>query len=36
MPFYEMIMLCKVGESAAMATLVKNVSTTILQEGGKS
>eukprot|EP00347_Sterkiella_histriomuscorum_P012200 403369512 len=34
MPFYEMIMLCKVGESQAMATLVKNVSTTILQQGG--
>lgn len=35
MPFYELIMLCKVGESAAMGTLVKNVSAAILQEGGK-
>ena len=36
MPFYELIMLCKVGESGNMATLVKNVSSTILQEGGKN
>ena len=35
MPFYEMIMLCKVGESSAMGTLVKNVTSAILQEGGK-
>ena len=34
MPFYELILLCKVGESGAMGTLVKNVSSTILQEGG--
>ncbi len=34
MPFYELIMLCKVGESAAMGTLVKNVSATILEQGG--
>lgn len=35
MPFYELIMLCKIGESHAMGTLVKNVSGAILQEGGK-
>jgi len=34
MPFYEFIMVCKIGESSALATLIKNVSTTILQEGG--
>ena len=34
MPFYELVMLCKVGESAAMGTLIKNVSAAILQEGG--
>ena len=34
MPFYELVMLCKVGESAAMGTLIKNVSSAILQEGG--
>ena len=31
-----MIMLCKVGESAAMGTLIKNVSSAILQQGAKS
>jgi hypothetical protein len=35
MPFYEMIILCKVGESQAMGTLLKNVAGTILSEGGK-
>ena len=30
MPFYELVMLCKVGESAAMGTLIKNVSAAIL------
>lgn len=35
MPFYEMIMLCKIGESQAMGTLIKNVAAVILQEGGK-
>ena len=30
MPFYELVMLCKVGESAAMGTLIKNVSAVIL------
>ena len=34
MPFYELVLLCKVGESAAMGTLIKNVSAAILQEGG--
>ncbi len=34
MPFYELVMLCKVGESAAMGTLIKNVSSAILQHGG--
>ena len=34
MPLYEMVMVCKMGESASMATLLKNVSTVILQEGG--
>ena len=34
MPLYEMIMVCKVGESVHMASLLKNVSTVILQEGG--
>lgn len=36
MPFYEMIMLCKIGESHAMGTLVKNVAGVILAEGGNS
>lgn len=30
MPFYEMIMLCKIGESHAMGTLVKTIAATIL------
>ena len=34
MPFYEMILLCKMCESSAMGLLLKNVSTAILQEGG--
>jgi len=34
MPFYEFIMVCKIGESSALATLIKNVSTAILNEGG--
>jgi len=34
MPFYELIVLCKVGESAALGTLVKTVAATILAEGG--
>jgi hypothetical protein len=34
MPFYELIMLCKMGETQAMGTLIKNVSAVILQEGG--
>lgn len=35
MPFYELLMQCKVGESHAMGTLVKTVSSTILAEGGE-
>ena len=34
MPFYEMIMLCKIGESHQLGTLVKNVAGVILAEGG--
>ena len=34
MPLYEMVMICKLGEQANLATLLKNVSAAILQEGG--
>ena len=34
MPLYEMIMIVKLGEQANLATLLKNVSGAILQEGG--
>ena len=34
MPLYELVMICKMGESQHLATLLKAVSATILQEGG--
>lgn len=34
MPYYEMIMLCKVGESQAMGMLLKTVTASILEQGG--
>lgn len=34
MPIYEMIILCKIGETQAMANLIKNMVTAIYQEGG--
>ena len=34
MPLYEMIILCKIGESQALANLIKNMVTVIYQEGG--
>ena len=34
MPLYELVLVCRMGESQAMANLIKAVSATILQEGG--
>ena len=34
MPLYELVMVCRMGESHNLATLLKTVSATILQEGG--
>ena len=34
MPLYELIMVCKLGEQASLAALLKSVSAAILQEGG--
>ena len=34
MPLYELVMICKMGESQHLGTLLKAVSATILQEGG--
>lgn len=34
MPLYEMVMICRMGESQNLATLLKAVSATVLQEGG--
>ena len=34
MPLYEMIVLCRIGESQALANLIKNMVTAIYQEGG--
>eukprot|EP00806_Schmidingerella_arcuata_P001505 Macronucleus_2358.p2 GENE.Macronucleus_2358~~Macronucleus_2358.p2 ORF type:complete len:207 (+),score=51.22 Macronucleus_2358:1-621(+) len=34
MPLYEMIMVCRMAEQSAMSTLLRNVSKTILGEGG--
>lgn len=34
MPFYELLLICRVGEAQAMGTLLKQVSSTILQQGG--
>ena len=34
MPLYEMIILCKIGETQALANLIKNMVTAVYQEGG--
>ena len=34
MPLYQMVVICKVGESHALGTMLKAVSAAILQEGG--
>ena len=34
MPLYEMIILCKIGESQALVNLIKNMVTAVYQEGG--
>ncbi len=34
MPIYEMITLCKIGETQAVANLIKNIVTAVYQEGG--
>lgn len=34
MPFYELVMVCRIGESSALATCLKRISSAILQEGG--
>lgn len=34
MPLYEMIMVCRVGDSAAITALYKSLSAAILSEGG--
>jgi hypothetical protein len=34
MPLYELVMVCKMGESQHLGSLLKTVSATILQEGG--
>jgi ribosomal protein S6 len=34
MPLYELTMVCRMGESNALSSLLKAVSTTVLQEGG--
>jgi predicted SnoaL-like aldol condensation-catalyzing enzyme len=34
MPLYEMIILCKIGETQALANLIKNMVNAVYQEGG--
>ena len=34
MPLYELVMVCRMGESTALSQMLKMVSTTILSEGG--
>ena len=34
MPLYELLIICKIGETSAMGTLLKNVSSVILSQGG--
>ena len=34
MPLYELVLVCKIGESHALASCLKAVSASILQEGG--
>ena len=34
MPLYEMVMVCRMAEQHQMSTLLRQVSKTILQEGG--
>jgi ribosomal protein S6 len=34
MPQYNLVMICRVGESQSLGSLLKTVSTSILQEGG--
>ena len=34
MPLYELVLVCKMGESHNLGTLLKTVSSAVLQEGG--
>jgi ribosomal protein S6 len=34
MPLYELVLICRMGESSALATCLKRISSGILQEGG--
>ena len=34
MPFYELVLVCRMGESSALATALKRITSGILQEGG--
>jgi len=34
MPLYELVMICRMGESSALANSLKSVSTMILENGG--
>lgn len=34
MPLYELVMVCRMGESQNLGTLLKSVTSTVLQEGG--
>ncbi len=34
MPLYEMVVLCRIGETQAIANLIKNMVTAVSQEGG--
>jgi ribosomal protein S6 len=34
MPLYEMVVVCKIGESQAIANLIKSLVTAVYQEGG--
>ena len=34
MPLYELVIVCKIGESQHLASMLKTVSSVILQEGG--
>ena len=34
MPLYELVLVCRIGESSALATALKRITSGILQEGG--